>query len=134
MNVVSSKAELLANISLLKGYLQKGSSEDSEFAKGLIKRGTCFVIVDSGEEPFFAPSRFTGYVDNSRLSHLAYYEKDGRETNDAISILFGNKTAPNDSIDSEYCSFCERLGLRVGQTGAYGAVRKYWDLRGLLAV
>lgn len=59
----------------------------------------------------FYPSRFIGYADNSMDAHLNNVEKDGKETNPAISKILGAKPSINSILNQEYARYCEALAL-----------------------
>lgn len=129
MRPVSRLSEVEANIRLLASYVAEGSGIDAEFAKGLIERGICFVVVRRGGTHFSAPSRFVGYVGNSRRTHAQTQEKDGRETNRALIELTGSRPRPSQRLEREYRAFCARLGISPRAAGSFGVIRKFWDLR-----
>jgi len=62
-------SEIEKNARLLSSYLSAGRSTDVDFAKALLRRGICFVVVQLRGGDFFAPSRFVGYAANSRQAH-----------------------------------------------------------------
>ncbi len=129
MKLVSSRAEVLANVNRLSSYLAQRSGSDAEFVKALIQRGICFVVVDDEGNPFFAPSRFVGYVDNSRQAHIRNHDKDGRETNKALAGILGPGPNPDARLEREYQAFCARSGITPNRAGSFGVFRKFWDLR-----
>lgn len=129
MTPVSRLRQIEANIGLLGVYLKSGRGVDAEFAKHLIQRGICFVVVRHQGNHFFAPSRFVGYIGNSRRAHAAYQDKDGRETNRALLGVIGVHPRPNRGLEREYRAFCARLGITPRAAGRFGVARKFWDLR-----
>jgi len=126
MKTVEKYDEILQNIKTLDQYLE--SSDNGEYARGLIKRGTCFVVIQAEEGSYhFYPSRFIGYVNNNRQIHANNDSKDGRVTNKAISTIFNNKNPlPTQELESKYCDFCNKLGFTANSTGSFGVQRKFW--------
>ena len=128
MKLVSRLSDVEANIRLLSSYLAGGQGTDAEFAKGLIQRGICFAVTRRRGADFFAPSRFVGYVGNSRRTHVRS-QKDGRETNRALIELTGLTPKRSQRLEREYRAFCARLGVSPRGAGTFGVTRKFWDLR-----
>lgn len=110
------------------GDITKKCDSEYSFALSLIKRGTCFIAVKRGTRYRFYPSRFTGYANNTMDKHLSNIEKDGRETNPAISKALGQKQHYNPELEKEYRDYCEYLGFTANEKGSFGAERKYWEL------
>lgn len=130
MDLISSKAELAANIDTLRGYLSS-NGVDKEFAVELIRSGTCFVVTTRGAAILFAPSRFVGYAQNSRHDHGTNEDKDGRETNAALERLLRKPPLHNAVLEQQYDQFCLSLGASL-RKAPFGVTRKFWDLRGCL--
>jgi 5-methylcytosine-specific restriction protein A len=127
MKLVTTASELLENIETLKKYLQS-SGADRDFALDLVRQGICFVITEENTTPFFAPSRFIGYKDNTREDHLQNDDKDGRETNAALEVFLKGSPSPSEPCEQEYEQFCARLGIQL-RKAPFGISRKFWDLR-----
>jgi hypothetical protein len=133
--LVRSVAEIQRNAETLGGYLQNTNGTESEFAKELVGKGKCFVIVSSPNGYCFYPSRFMGYVDNSMEAHEKMGElkkktgkstKDGRDTNTVITAVLGEELIKRENEqwgrwEAEYNDFCERLCV-----APYNNDRKYW--------
>lgn len=128
MKTVQSQEELKANIAVIKKYLNYKTDPTYDFALNLIKKGVCFVVEQTPDGLKFYPSRFIGYQNNSMDAHLSNMGKDGRETNPAISWLFGSKPLPNPELDKLYRVYCESLGFIAREKGAFGVERKYWGV------
>lgn len=77
----------------------------------MIKRGTCFVVVKSNEEFRFYPSRFVGYIANTRHLHSNNLEKDGRVTNKAISKINGKVPMISEALIKNIADFVKGWGL-----------------------
>lgn len=129
MRLISERSHLDANIDRLASYLSERDGVNREFAEALIRRGICFVVVKRHGRPFFAPSRFVGYRNNSRHAHMGNDEKDGRETSAATASLLRKEPELNAQLESEYIAFCAPLNVEVRPTGNFGVSRKFWDNR-----
>lgn len=128
MNTVRNLEEIDYNIRMLNKYLKTKVDPEYGFALSRIKRGTCFVA-DMREVPYkFYPSRYIGYVGNSMNAHQNNDQKDGRETNPAISLILGSKPESDNELDSKYQEYCQSLGFTAAEKGSYGVARKYWKL------
>ena len=126
MELVRDLNDIHENIRTLEKYLKDRDLKD--FATGLIKRGTCFIAVKNDQGYSFYPSRFIGYKNNNHHAHIHNAEKDGRDTNPAISEVLGDKPAPSEKIETEYKRFCDTMGFIANSKGAFGVERKYWVL------
>jgi len=124
MDVINNLSELKINIDTIEGYLKNGGVEKN-FAIGLIKRGTCFVVYKIGNQFKFSPSRFLGYKENTMLKHEHNYAKDGRITNPAIIKILKKDFLPNNELDIEYQKYCHSLGFVPKIKGSFGVQRKY---------
>lgn len=127
MALITRESELLANIETLKRQLN-GSSVDRDFGLDLVRLGICFVVTEEDGSPFFAPSRFVGYRNNTRHNHLHNPDKDGRDTNTALEGLLRTAPKPSEPVEREYETFCVTLGLQV-RKAPFAITRKFWDLR-----
>lgn len=128
MRCVRSLDEIEKNMSVMDYYLDKKCDGEYSFALSLIKKGVCFIAVKTPLGYKFYPSRFMGYANNSMDSHLNNTEKDGKETNPAISDVLKQKLRKSAELDREYRDYCECLGFIANEKGAFGVERKYWEL------
>lgn len=126
MKTISNITELMGNIQVINKYLNSKNEIEVTYAKGLIKRGTCFIAIDTDEGYKFYPSRFIGYANNSMDAHERNYEKDGKETNPAISSIIGSNPQHNEKLEDEYKEYCVSLGFKANKAGSFGVERKYW--------
>ena len=127
MKCVQSLEEIKQNMLVLDNYLDEKHESEYSFALNLIKKGTCFIAVKTEIGYRFYPSRFIGYADNTMNRHLDNTEKDGKETNPAISKVLNQKVTYNKKLEKEYRDYCERLGFIANDKGAFGVERKYWE-------
>jgi len=126
--VVRSREQILENVKVLDQYLCDTDSKiNREYALDRIKKGTCFVVIKAQEGYRFYPSRFIGYANNSRLIHDISY-KDGRITNVAIEAVIKTKPVFIEEMENEYIKYCNWLGIKSSDYGAWGVMRKYWLL------
>lgn len=126
MRTIESQDELKTNIRTLDLYLTSKKDPEYSFAEDLVKKGTCFIVVKANGTYRFYPSRFIGYVGNSMDNHLNNVNKDGRDTNPAISVILGNTPMPNPELDHLYQKYCTSLGFIANEKGSFGVKRKYW--------
>ena len=127
MKCVQSIEEIKQNMCVLDGYLDKKCESQYSFALDLVKRGTCFIAVKTETGYRFYPSRFIGYAGNTMDKHLNNTEKNGTETNPAISRVLNRRVTHNPQLEKEYRDYCERLGFSSNEKGAFGVERKYWE-------
>ncbi|MEM6474629.1 MAG: hypothetical protein AAF687_00535 [Pseudomonadota bacterium] len=125
MNLIQNSSQIFDNISYLEEALRHEDSRAIDF----IRRGTCFVAYGLREPWKFAPSRFIGYRDNTFEKHAANSEKDGRETNPAISSTLGSEPQPSDELEEAYRAYCRSIGFEPNAAGSFGVERKFWDRR-----
>ncbi|MCB0180641.1 MAG: HNH endonuclease [Anaerolineae bacterium] len=123
MEVVTSIEDIESNLSLFENYLCDGNEEEEQFAYDLIRRGSCFVAYQIEGELRFSPSRYVGYLNNTRSKHLSNEDKDGRETNAAINRVIGYTLSPDEDLEANYLAFASSLGIEP-----YNKSRKYWRL------
>lgn len=128
MRTVENLNELKANIKTLDKYLNSKTDPEYGFGLGLVKKGTCFIVVKENGTYKFYPSRFIGYVGNSMDAHLNNENKDGKETNPAISEILGSKPIANPVLENLYHEYCESLGFVSNERGSFGVERKYWEV------
>lgn len=129
MPVITSKEELFDNCKVLDEYIKSRRDPEYSYALDLIKRGICFVAIQTKGDYKFYPSRFVGYKNNSRLKHMNNRWRDGRETNPAISyVLKEGEPLPNIELEVLYREYCERLGFEAMDKGSFGNDHKYWEV------
>ena len=128
MKTVMNFDELTANMQLLDEYLESNTDPEYSYALALVKRGTCFIALPYNGTYKFYPSRFTGYAKNNMDAHQNNNQKDGRDTNPAISMILGMKPKSNPKLDKIYRDYCESLGFVANERGSFGVERKYWVL------
>lgn len=127
MKLITNYQELLTNIQTLEEY--KNSNRFKEYFTKLIKRGTCFIVLENDKNMIFAPSRFVGYQNNTMEKHENNTRKDGRITNGVINEILGFKPETNTSIEESYKKYCIELGVVPNEIGAFGVERKFWLIK-----
>jgi len=128
VEVVQTLADIEGNLRQLEQYLASADPEDRNFARSLVRRGLCFVVAHRDQGAFFGPSRFVGYQHNSRAAHTANGDKDGRETNPAITAILGEDREEDAELEDAYRLFCERVGVEYRDTAGMSIRRRYWSL------
>ncbi len=127
MELVNTALQVKENLATFENYLYDGSADEQQFAYDLIQRGSCFIAYQVNGELRFSPSRYIGYLDNTKDKHLQNTKKDGRETNPAINKILDNTLAENEKLELKYLEFANELGIKPDNRK-----RKYWkfDLSG----
>ncbi len=127
--LVTSPEDVAKNISTLRGY-RNGNKSEKKFHHDLIKRGRLFVVSLIENEYAFAPSRFAGYLSNTKFNHERRQESDGKVTNPALTKLLGSpidEKGDNQklyrSIDKEFSDYCNKNGIIPANIPN---PRKYW--------
>lgn len=129
--VVKNKKHILDNMAQMDCYLSNMDNYfNRRFALERIKLGTCFIAVKVHDGFRFYPSRFIGYINNSRTEHESDFYKDGMETNRAIESILQKKPVFRQDMEDEYYKYCYWLGIEANNTGAWGVQRKYWIIEG----
>jgi 5-methylcytosine-specific restriction protein A len=129
MKLVKTPIQLMQNIERIENYLISGNDEEKAETIKLIKRGTCFIAYTIENELRFAPSRFLGYINNTISKHKKNENKHGGVTNDAIIAILESEPYVNQKLEKEYLIYCKKLGIIPSKTGAFGARRKFWQLK-----
>lgn len=123
MEFVKSHDDIVENIKTLENYLSSSDIAEKDFAQNLIKKSRTFFVYKVDGQNHFAPSRFSGYKNNSLDKHDEKYEKDGKDTNTVIDKIIG-RTFSNETTETKFKEYCEKLGIVPGK-----AKRRYWRLK-----
>jgi 5-methylcytosine-specific restriction protein A len=126
MELIDSKEQIAANVSLFDTYRDSSRDLERSFYRDLLRRGKIFVCLRIGEQAMFCPSRFAGYESNTRPKHLAFEGKHGTDTTRRIDTALQRRHARNATAESEYLSLCERLGIAPSKKQ-----RTYWVIEGV---
>jgi len=128
MDLITTISDLRTNFE----NLDQGLVQQDEYAKKLILRGRCFIVVNNADGYRFYPSRFMGYQNNTLSRHFNNATKDGKRTNPVIqrilatplvSQLFGAEWHDYEERFIQYCmQICSENPYRIPNG------RKYWHL------
>jgi hypothetical protein len=129
MDLIETRADLIANVETLRRAVGDQSNPYHKYATELVRHGVCFVVTGTRNEPFFSPSRFVGYLGITPAIHQANVPKlDGRITNKAIGMILGGSPLRSAALEIEYERACSRLGIESGKA-PFNLKRKFWDIR-----
>ncbi|MFA8436786.1 MAG: hypothetical protein ACEPOZ_19950 [Marinifilaceae bacterium] len=123
MKLIENLNELIENLHTLENYLKSDNPEEKEFAMDLVRKGKTILVYKVNGENHFAPSRFSGYKNNSLRKHEVNDEKDGRDTNPVITKIAGRPFA-TEKIEANFIDYCDNLGAEIPNNN-----RKYWRLK-----
>lgn len=129
MEFVKSIDDIKKNMRTIDEYLDKRRDPEYSYALSRIKRGLCFIAVETKEGYCFYPSRFMGYAENTMSKHQNNTEKDGRKTNPVIFQILNKKPSEQIELECAYVEYCERLGIVVKDKSTFGKPRKYWRMK-----
>ncbi|MHB9129922.1 MAG: hypothetical protein ACYDBB_02395 [Armatimonadota bacterium] len=129
MQLITDWDELTSNIRTLSNGVASSGAKEREDHRAMVRQGTCFVVANIDGATVFAPSRFVGYVGNTLALHIVGDRGDGRRTNRAIRAITGLQWKPNPDLEALYIKYCYSLGLVPRKSGAFGAPRKFIDIR-----
>jgi len=122
MDTVKTWSDIRTNILQLEKYKNSENSKERMFYKDIVRRGRCFVALDTRNGFVFAPSRFVGYIANDIKNHDENYDKDGRITNVEIDKILGPYDV-NKILEERFKIFCQNLDINPDNHE-----RKYWNL------
>jgi hypothetical protein len=83
-------------------------------------------VVPREDGLLFGPSRFIGYLNNSRAAHLANGDKDGKRTNPAISRTLHQGPVEDAHLEEAFRQFCEHFGVDYLDLEGKNIRRRYW--------
>jgi hypothetical protein len=123
MEFVKTLLDIIANIRTLEKYLISRNTVERRYAEDLVKKGKTILVYKVNGQNHFAPSRFSGYINNTMDKHIMNDEKDGRDTNPVITQIVG-RPFENEKIESSFIDYCAKLGVVPDNTK-----RHYWRLK-----
>lgn len=123
MEFVATVDDILTNIRTLEKYLKSKILEEKTYAEDLVRKGKTILVYKVNGENHFAPSRFSGYKNNTMEKHIENDEKDGRDTNPVITEIIG-RPFENEKIESFFIDYCAKLGIKPDNTK-----RHYWRMK-----
>ena len=114
---IERREDIISNIETLYSYLHGESGEDyKQWAVDKLKRGKNMVVEVIGGHICFAPSRFAGYLNNTREKHDENHG-DGTDTDNIL------KTYYNKIQDGRLDFILQR---ELAKHGESSAEKKYW--------
>lgn len=117
IDFISTRKEVLQNIRTMYSYLNGDCGEDDkQWAINKMKRGRNYVVEVIDGRLSFCPSRFAGYVDNTRKKHDENHG-DGTETDSKLKEFY-NKVE-DERLDKCLQSVMKQYGCSTGS-------KKYW--------
>jgi hypothetical protein len=122
METIRNWSDIRLNVLRLEKYKYSKNIEEKRFYRNIIRRGRCFVALETRKGFIFAPSRFIGYINNNMKNHEKNYKKDGRITNVAIDKILGSHGV-NSNLEKEFKIFCDTQNIDPTNN-----IRKYWNL------
>ena len=119
---IETREDVIDNIKTLYSYLSNERDEETyKWATGRFKNGRIYVIEIINSHVCFAPSRFVGYKDNTRLKHQENHG-DGNQTNDVLSEFY--QRVQDERLDNLFQKELSHFDLNAGS-------KKYWIPNGV---
>ena len=114
---IETREDIIQNIKTLSSYLKGEKGIDYKvWATEKMMRGKNFVVEIIGSDIYFAPSRFVGYIDNSKEKHDNNHG-DGTQTDEKIKAFY-IKTQDS-RLNAIFQSQATKLGISSGE-------KKFW--------
>jgi len=125
---VESLEEIEANLKTLEAYLDDPKYKNE--ALRLIRLGHNFVAYESNGEWRFAPSKFTGYVENSLEDHKKYGKsRSGGKTDDELDKIFNEEKKSNRQLDKKYRDYSQSDQIKpLPPRSKDQKQRKFWKV------
>jgi putative restriction endonuclease len=111
MKLINKWTDIRRNLITLDGYRAAQDKESRDYFQATIRRGHCFVHCTVAGREMFGPSRFVGYLRNSRFKHDANVDKDGSVTNHRIESLLGLPFRISSPAEKAFARFCKLYGI-----------------------
>ncbi|MGL5980682.1 MAG: McrB family protein [Phocaeicola sp.] len=114
---INQRADILDNMLTLYSYLNKKQGDVCKnWAIGRMKQGKNFVAEVIDEQLYFAPSRFVGYLNNTKEKHEENHG-DGTDTDREIKRYY--QKVSDERIDELFQKEIEKYGIATG-------TKKFW--------
>ena len=114
---IETREDVIDNIKTLYSYLNNESDNETyQWATGIFKNGRIYVIEIIDSHVCFAPSRFVGYKENSKLKHQENHG-DGNQTNDVLKEFY--QRVQDERLDNLFQRELSHFDLNAGS-------KKYW--------
>ena len=107
---VENRAEVIKNIYTLYSYAINGSEEEKDWALERFRHGKWYVVEPFGNTLLFAPSRFVGYKDNTRIKHIET-QGNGTLTNENFTSRKLYKEATDEYLSEQFKLFMSSIGV-----------------------
>jgi HNH endonuclease len=124
--LVTSSEQVVENISTRLRY-RAGTAPERKFHDRRVKNGKLFVAMGHRDGYAFAPSKFAGYASNNIMHENKLQNRDGRQTNVALTKMFGAELDKGDKgydvIDRAFLAYCFEAGI---QPSRHHRPRRYW--------
>ena len=122
MDFVKDIKDLLNNAITLDTYIASNEIEIRNFAIDIIRHGHCFMFTDKKDGTHFYPSRFMGYLNDTKEKYeeskreKKNLEKrpdtvDGRKTNSVITSILHCPLHKDFELEKKFFAYCELLGV-----------------------
>lgn len=116
-DVIQFRKDVIANVRTLYSYLNGEKGEDSKaWAIDKMKRGKNFVVEVIDGKVCFAPSRFVGYINNTKDKHEKNHG-DGTQTDGLMKQFY--TIISDERLDHAFQVAIEPFGITTGP-------KKYW--------
>lgn len=116
-DIIQSREDVIANVRTLYSYLNGDEGQESkEWAIDKMKRGKNYVVEIIDDKICFAPSRFAGYIDNTKDKHEENHG-DGTQTDDLMPQFYTKVV--DERLDLAFQEAIEPFGISTGP-------KKYW--------
>ena len=116
-DVIQFREDVIANVRTLYSYLSGEEGEDSKtWAINKMKRGKNFVVEIIDGKVCFAPSRFVGYINNTKEKHENNHG-DGTQTDGLMKQFY--TIISDERLDQAFQVVVEPFGISTGP-------KKYW--------
>ena len=114
---IETRDDVIDNIKTLYSYLNNESDKETyQWATGIFKNGRIYVIEIINSHICFAPSRFVGYKENTKLKHQENHG-DGNQTNDVLKEFY--QRVQDERLDNLFQRALAHFDLHSGS-------KKYW--------
>lgn len=114
---IETKDDIIRNITTLYSYLiGELGNEYKYWAIEKMVQGKNFVVEVIDSKVYFAPSRFVGYLNNTKEKHEANHG-DGRQTNERIKAYY--QKIQDERLDLLFQNELSKYGVSSGE-------KKYW--------
>lgn len=111
--LVSNTEQVRKNLQTIEYYLNSDAYHD--FMVKRIHMGTNFLVYKVGDEKHFAPSRFSGYINNTKEKYEAHIRGDGKQTDEIFKKALGWEEIEDENLCKELEHYCHIIGTTSKQ-------------------